>query len=215
MFRDLLLRVYAKTWAVLLHLQMVGSSLVTRGAFWMAGVRCGARLRCYGPVHVHPARGGWIRIGNGCRFRSSGLSNRIGINRPCALSTLKAGANILVGDGCGFSGTVIAAARQIEIGPRVRCGANTTITDTDWHEEDPRSGGALPVVIEENVWLGLNAIVLKGVRIGRNSVIAAGSVVTRDIPANVVAGGIPARVIRRLSDEVIAQLEAEGGREHA
>jgi acetyltransferase-like isoleucine patch superfamily enzyme len=55
-----------------------------------------------------------------------------------------------------------------------------------------------PVTIEDNVWLGMNVIVLKGVTIGKNSMIAANSVVTKDIPENVLAGGYPCKVIRSL-----------------
>jgi NDP-sugar pyrophosphorylase family protein len=75
------------------------------------------------------------------------------------------------------------------------------ITDSDWHGIYDRS---LPsttssnVVLEENVWIGDSAIVCKGVSIGKNSIIGAGAVVTSDIPANAVAAGNPARVIREL-----------------
>lgn len=77
------------------------------------------------------------------------------------------------------------------------------IMDSDFHDLDPATrhsgtGGALPVQIGNNVWLGSRVIVQKGVSIGDNSVIAAGAVVTRPVPANVVAGGNPARVIREL-----------------
>jgi acetyltransferase-like isoleucine patch superfamily enzyme len=112
------------------------------------------------------------------------------------ISTLRPGASILIGSGCGFSGTVVAAACNIVLGDRVRCGANTVITDTDWHWDDPRSGGACPVVIEDDVWLGLNVIVLKGVTIGAGSIIGAGSVVTHSIPSGVIAAGNPARVVK-------------------
>ena len=56
------------------------------------------------------------------------------------------------------------------------------------------------VIIEDNVWIGGNAVILPGVRIGANSVIGAGSVVTRDIPADCVAAGNPCRVIREITD---------------
>ena len=109
-------------------------------------------------------------------------------------------AEIHIGSGCGFSGTVIAAFKQIVLGENVICGANTLITDSNWHPEDPRSGSPAPVFIENNVWLGVNAIVLKGVRIGQNSVIGAGSVVTSDIPGNVIAAGNPCKVIRPFAE---------------
>ena len=84
-----------------------------------------------------------------------------------------------------------------------RSGGNTLITDFDWHDVDPlkrhmSEGGSSPVIIEENVWLGTNAIVLKGVRIGKNSVIGAGSVVSSDIPSNVIAAGNPCVVKKKL-----------------
>jgi hypothetical protein len=78
------------------------------------------------------------------------------------------------------------------------------ITDSDWHGIYDRS---LPprevtrVVLEENVWVGDSAIVCKGVTIGKNSIIGAGAVVTSDIPANVVAAGNPARVIKSLDPD--------------
>jgi serine acetyltransferase len=139
-----------------------------------------------------------VILGEHCTFLSSPNANLIGINHPCLISTMTPEAEIHIASGCGFSGTVIAAFKQIILGENVICGANTLITDSDWHPEDPRSGRPAPVVIEKNVWLGVNATVLKGVRIGENSVVGAGSVVTSDIPANVVAAGNPSRILKPL-----------------
>ncbi|MCX6924177.1 MAG: acyltransferase [Verrucomicrobia bacterium] len=101
-----------------------------------------------------------------------------------------------------MSGTTVAAAQSITIGNEVLCGANVTITDTDWHgirpDERRKAGQSAPVVIEKNAWLGLNVVVLKGVTIGENSIISAGSVVNKSIPPNVIAGGMPAAPIRPL-----------------
>jgi acetyltransferase-like isoleucine patch superfamily enzyme len=146
---------------------------------------------------VRRVPGSTISIGASCQFRSGPSTNLIGINHKCILSTLSRGAAIQIGSHCGFSGTVIGAEVRIELGDRVRCGANTVITDTDWHSDDPRAGRPAPVVIEDDVWLGLNVTVLKGVRIGAGALIGAGSVVTRDIPAGCVAGGNPAKILRR------------------
>lgn len=139
-----------------------------------------------------------ITIGNRCSFNSSHKSNLIGIYSPCMFSTIQRYAKIEIGNNCGFSGTVIAAATYIRLGNNVRCGANTLITDTDWHTDDCRSGGNKPVIIEDNVWLGYNVKILKGVHIGENALIGAGSIVTKDIPANVVAAGNPCKVIKEL-----------------
>jgi acetyltransferase-like isoleucine patch superfamily enzyme len=124
----------------------------------------------------------------------------IGVNRPCILSTLIEGAEIEIGPNCGFSGTVVSSATRIVLGENVRCGANTLITDTDWHMDDPRTGPNKPIVIESGVWLGANVTVLKGVTIGRDTVVAAGSIVTRSLPSGVVAAGVPAKILRNADD---------------
>ena len=117
------------------------------------------------------------------------------------ISTLGKGARVEIGNGCGFSGAVIGAALHIKLGENVRCGANTLITDSDWHSDDYRTGEDKPVIIEDNVWLGYGVKVLKGVHIGKNSLIGANSVVTKDIPANVIAVGNPCRVIKQLEEK--------------
>lgn len=139
-----------------------------------------------------------IVIGERCRFNSSHRSNLIGVYSPCMVSTLSPGAKVIIGNGCGLSGTVISASLEIELGDNVRCGANTLITDTDWHHGDARVGEDAPVKIGDNVWLGYGVKVLKGVTIGENSLIGAGSIVTKDIPANVIAVGNPCKEIKKL-----------------
>ena len=144
----------------------------------------------------HP--GSSITIGAGCKFNSAFEANVLAGNRPCVVSTLKEGAQIDIGSNCGFSGTVVGCATRIFLGENVRCGANTTITDTDWHTDDPRTGPDAPITIEKGVWLGVNVTVLKGVTIGENTFVGAGSLVTHSLPANVVAGGFPAKVLKEI-----------------
>ena len=114
------------------------------------------------------------------------------------VSTLTEEAVLEIGDNCGFSGTVVGAFTQIKIGNNVRCGANTLITDSDWHPGDSRVNASKPVIIGDNVWLGINVVVLKGVEIGANTVIGANSLVTKNIPANVIAAGNPCKEIAKL-----------------
>lgn len=147
-----------------------------------------------------------ITIGNRSKFNNSATSNRIGINHKCIICTMNDNAQITIGRNCGFSGTTIGCATAITIGNRVNVGANSLITDTDWHDHDPRSGIPLPVIIEDNVWIGYGSIVLKGVRIGKNSIIGAGSVVVKDVPANVLAAGNPCTVKRNLTSDQIEML---------
>ena len=162
------------------------------------GVPLGTDCSFFGRARFFRYPGSRISVGAGCVFRSSHASNSSGINRPCILSTLREGAEIEIGRNCGFSGTVIGCALRIALSEDVRCGANTSITDTDWHTDDRRTTPDAPVTIERNVWLGANVTVLKGVTIGENTLVAAGSIVTRSLPPNVIAGGTPAKVIRSI-----------------
>lgn len=144
----------------------------------------------------HP--GSCIEIGSDCRFNSSKDSTVLGVNHPCIISTSKEGAELIIGNACGFTGVAIGCAQKIIIGQNVRCGNNTMIMDTDWHWNDPRTGPNAPVEIGDNVWLGINVTVTKGVTIGKNTFVAAGSIVTKSLPPDVVAAGIPAKVIKQI-----------------
>lgn len=168
----------------------------TSACWW--GVNLGKGCRFMGKTHFVRLQDGEITIGKNCRFNSTPTSNLSGLFAPCIISNAKKGAKLTIGDGCGFSGVRIRAAKSITLGNNVRCGANSYIADTDAHTDDYRSGEDRPVVIEDNVWLGMNVVVLKGVHIGKNSLIGANSVVTKDIPANSVAVGSPAKVIKTL-----------------
>lgn len=163
----------------------------------LLGVKLGQSIRIFKVPILKRKPLSRISIGDNCIFRSSSKSNLIGIDRKCIIATHTSEARIQIGNNCGFSGTVIGSFLEIIIENNVRCGANTLITDSDWHD-DSRVGIAKPVIIEEGVWLGLNVVVLKGVTIGKNSVIGAGSVVVKDIPANVIAAGNPCKIVRRL-----------------
>jgi len=138
-----------------------------------------------------------ISIGKNCTFRNTQDSNRMGVNHKCIFSTQHEGAKLTVGEHCGFSGTTIGCFKEITLGTNVRCGANTLITDSDWHLGDSRSREPKPIHIGDNVWLGYGVVVMKGVTIGENAVIGLNSVVTKDIPANCVAAGVPCKVIKR------------------
>lgn len=165
-------------------------------------VKYGKGIKAFGIFKLVRTTESKITIGENCTFRSDFTSNLVGINRKCLISTLRRKAEIIIGDNSGFSGTVIAAAGKITIGNNVLCGANTTITDFDWHGIEPDKRNSPPdpksIVISDNVWIGLNTTILKGVTIGKNSVIGAHSLVVKDIPENVIAAGNPCKVIRKL-----------------
>jgi maltose O-acetyltransferase len=112
------------------------------------------------------------------------------------------GARIEIGEGTFINyGVSISAHASVLIGCDCLIGQYAIINDNDYHDLNDRYAlpESQPVVLEDRVWLGARVIVLKGVRIGHDAVIAAGSVVTRDVPPCTLAAGVPARVIRRLS----------------
>lgn len=124
------------------------------------------------------------------------------------------GGVVEVGDGSVLVGAVFMCAERITIGRRVIVSYNSTIADSDFHPRDPalRKVDAIanapfgdrskrpivlsqPVVIEDDVHIGIGAIILKGVRIGAGARIGAGSVVTSDVPAGAFVTGNPARIV--------------------
>jgi len=162
----------------------------------LKNISIGNNCKFYGFTYFHRKPKSSIEIGSNCEFRSLQISNLIGINRKCSISTLSDTAVIKIGINCGFSGTIIGAFDSITIGNNVRCGANTLITDGDWHYDDVRTSNPKSVSIGDCVWLGANVVVLKGVTIGSNSIIGINSIVTNDIPANVVAAGNPCKILK-------------------
>lgn len=98
-------------------------------------------------------------------------------------------------------GVRIDSASGVRLGEGCMLASSAYLTDADWHDLYDRTqpvGATAEVVLEDNVWIGDRATVCKGVRIGSNSVIGAGAVVTSDVPANVIAAGNPARPLREL-----------------
>ena len=124
-----------------------------------------------------------------------------------------------IGDETVLVGAVFMCAESIRIGKRVIVSYNVTIADSDFHPRDPELRrrdaisnapegdrtqrplvSAQPVVVEDDAWIGIGAILLKGVRIGRGARIGAGSVVTRDVPAGAEVAGNPGRIVEPRRD---------------
>ena len=180
----------------------------------LLGVKLGAGVRAHGPVGLLRWPGSCMEIGAGCSFVSSWRrSTAATVLAPCRLRTFGPRARIVLGEGCELTGAALTArSTSIVLGRRVMLAPNCIIVDSDFHEPwpperrhlDPGMKHDAPVRIGDHVWLGMHAVVLKGVTIGEGSIIGAGSVVTRDIPPLCVAVGAPARVVRRLTPEEAA-----------
>ncbi|MGC8832834.1 MAG: acyltransferase [Armatimonadota bacterium] len=130
-----------------------------------------------------------------------------------------------IGSGCYIGHQVsISVASSVAIGNHCLIADRVMISDNDGHPLDPaarRMGlpvpdeDVAPVVLEDDVWVGSRAVILKGVRIGTGAVVGAGAVVTRDVPPFVVVAGNPARVIKQLefgSEAVSAAAQEEQSR---
>jgi len=146
-----------------------------------------------------------IHFGSNLSLRSTLCLNPLGTNHPVILCTWQAGAILDIGDNFGMTDGTLVAAEKITIGKNVTIGANCTIIDNDFHPLDPKirrrspqGAQTVPISIVDDVFIGMNRIILKGVRIGQAAVVGAGRLVTRDITSRVIVSGNPTRVVREL-----------------
>jgi acetyltransferase-like isoleucine patch superfamily enzyme len=170
----------------------------------------GPKTKCWGSVVIRKTPGSIVEIGNNANLVSDFVRSGITIFSKVKITTFTNSARIIVGNGVSLTGTSISCrSTSIEIMDGTIIAPNVIIVDSDFHLSWPPenrmrnsvTNGDKPVTICKNVWIGTNALILKGVTIGENSVIGAGSVVVKDIPANVVAAGNPARVVRNLGSD--------------
>ena len=171
----------------------------------LRGLDVGGGWRCYGLPIIQRHRRSTIRIGRRMNLRSTARSNPLGPNHPVIISTRRPGAGLTIGDDFGMTGGSLVCDERITIGDRVWVGANAIIADTDFHPLDPErrrtsplAAETAPIVIADDVFIGMNALILKGVTIGAGAVVGAGSVVARDVPPGAVVAGNPARVLSEL-----------------
>jgi len=154
-------------------------------------------------------------VGNRCAIKNNGRiwigdnvclnSNPAGESYKTGLMTYFESSSIRIGNNCEINGTMIYSRSEVTIGDNCMFGPGVCILDSDSHNTsiDPvaRRSGEIkshPIKIGNNVWVCRQSIILKGVNIGDNSIVAAGSVVTRNVPSNQLFGGNPASFIRTL-----------------
>lgn len=149
---------------------------------------------------------GYISIGRNFHAVSARKRSLFTLFSPCHLTVIGDG-RIEIGEHVGLNGTTIASRDRISIGDYTMIGPNTFILDHDGHSAWPprdrwtTSGTSAPVVIGRDVWIGMNCIILKGVTIGCRSIIAAGSVVIKDVEPNSLYAGNPAVKIKSLNKQ--------------
>lgn len=194
------------------------SSLRTKLMLKRLGITAGPGLRALGQPIVSRTANSGVTLGARIVLTSRSSGTALGVRAPVILRTLAPGAQLEIGDDVGMSGAVICAAVKVTIGRRCLIGADCMIFDTDFHGHEIGGDGvpyrrhrapnwgdiSAPVSIGDDVFLGARTTVCKGVKIGSGSIVAAGSVVTRDIPENCVAAGSPAKFIRWLETPMSA-----------
>ena len=129
-------------------------------------------------------------------------------NSKCKLIVL-ANATLTIGDNSGMNGAMIYCSKQVVIGNHVKIGGGTRISDSNHHSldykirrtsEDSKNAKSAPVIIGDDVFIGANCYIGKGVTIGDRSIVAAGSVVVKSIPSDEIWGGNPAKFIKKIND---------------
>lgn len=171
------------------------------------GFKYGENCIVHGHLGLRLASDSIVEIGDNFYLSSGNHINPLAKNIQGHIC-VNEGAKLVIGNNVGMSSPVLWAHKSITIGNNVKFGANVTIMDSDAHSMnyihrrellvDMAHKADAEVVIEDDVFIGMNTIVLKGVTIGTRSVIGAGSVVVKSIPADCIAVGNPAKVIKRL-----------------
>ncbi|GJM21586.1 MAG: hypothetical protein DHS20C15_15010 [Planctomycetota bacterium] len=174
--------------------ELLGAVRPLLAARWhlRAWQQVGRRARVYGKPRV--VNGGHMSLGERCTLFSNTATSEYATHP---------GGRLHVGDGVFLNyGVSISAHELVKIGAGSQIGSHAILMDNDYHKpgalDEP--GESAPIVLGERVWLGVRVTVLKGVTIGDDAVIAAGSVVTKDVPARCLAGGVPAKLLRRLDE---------------
>lgn len=147
---------------------------------------------------------GGVKIGSMCSIGTSSRGYHSGMPFYTTILNDGVSSNISIGNNCRINGAYIHAQERIEIGDNCVIAAGVSIMDSNGHEVisfDRTKGRDIPQAIKmgNNVWVGLNVIILKGTLIGDNCVVAAGSVVKGDFPKNSLIMGNPARVVKTLN----------------
>ncbi len=167
---------------------------------------CAGGLKVYGKVFYTAQFPSRLKIGENFIINSSFNSNLVGLTNYGIFQIIGEG-RIEIGNNCGFSSPVLSSRKYIKIGNHVMMGGNVRVFDHDYHSmkpmdrRDPVTDAsnvkAAPVVIDDDVFIGTNAIILKGVHIGARSIIGAGAVVSlKNIPPDSLVVGNPAKIVK-------------------
>ncbi len=182
--------------------------LILRFRLICYGVKFGKGLSVRGWINLHISPRAKVVIGNNVMLKSGFADNPTACSSKTCLWCYR-GSNLVIGDNTGLFGTTIICSESITIGNKTLIAGGTHIYDSNFHSMDPkvRTEGddgqveTSPVNIGNQCWIGSRCIILKGVTIGDQAVIGAGSVVTKDVPPRQVWAGNPARFVKEIIGE--------------
>lgn len=173
--------------------------------FYLSGIHYGKKLRITNHLYLNIDKRSQISIGNNFTFTSGEAFNPLCRNIRGAIYAIK-NAQIIIGNNVGISSACLWIHSSLKIGDNVKIGGDCIIMDTDAHslnykerrifQDDFKNSKSSPIIIEDDVLIGARCIILKGVKIGKQSIIGSGSIVTKDIPPCCIAAGNPCKVIR-------------------
>jgi acetyltransferase-like isoleucine patch superfamily enzyme len=203
MIQKLLIYLFKVYKQILIYMKFLSGFIHAKLLFFLNGVEH-KNFKVIGSFIINVSQGGKVIIGNNFSMRGFVRYSNTG-DSPTKMM-IGRNARLLIGDNVGITSTVIVCHNHITIGNNVKIGGGSLIFDTNFHstdssvratKDDLQNVITSPVRIEDNVFIGTRCIICKGVTIGANSIIAAGSVVVKSIPGNEVWGGNPAKFLKK------------------
>lgn len=178
--------------------------------FKLYGVKYGKNLKIYNKIYLQIEDRGNVEIGDNFVFTSGENINALARNIRGSIR-LSQNASLKIGNNVGIGSSSLRVNKSITIGNNVKIGGDCIFLDSNSHSinylerrnyiTDSANKIDDPIVIEDDVFIGCRCIILKGVTIGARSIIGSGSVITKSIPADCIAAGNPAKVIKYLNKE--------------
>lgn len=173
------------------------------------GVKVGKNLSAYSLPLCRRRGSAKIEIGDNVVILNKLSENPAGITHPTVLAAALPGAHLKIGNNVSMSGVILYCTKEIIIDDHVGFGAGAKVYDTDFHTVNAlkRREGKIEDVkrasvhICQDVWIGSNATILKGVTIGARAVVGTNAVVTKDVPSDVIVAGVPAKVVKKIKNE--------------
>lgn len=167
----------------------------------------GSHTRIRGSFKLNLEKGGKLKIGDNFSLASGLMINPLGRNLK-SMFCVENKAQLIIGDNVGMSNVSLWSKKSIIIGNNVKIGAGVIIMDSDMHSLDHilrreyttdfMNAKSSEIIIKDDVFIGVNSIITKGVTIGERSIIAAGSVVAKSVPNDEIWGGNPAKFLKTL-----------------